>query len=246
MQYHIAICDDLEYFIADLKHDILTYTELNHYSVMIDCFQSGKELLADFHANKYDIIFLDVEMPVLNGIDTARVIREKDKDVTIIFITSHESFSLQAAQIDSFGYLVKPVNKERLFRIIRNSFFLMKEIETQKEKENEIFEFIENYEKTFVTFSSIIYIEKYRNQIIIHLNDRTSKTCYDTIKNIKKKLPKSYFFQISSGVIINVNYIQQVKAYETILSYNNTSVILGIGRKFYKQVNEAYLNHLAK
>lgn len=246
MQFSIAICDDLEYFISDIKKDILSYTELNHISVDISCFLSGKELMSSFNKHSYDIIFLDVEMPILNGIDTAKRIRSIDKDVTIIFITSHDSFSLQATQVDSFGYLVKPVDKERLFRIIRNAFFLMKELHHQKEKEKQILEIIQNYEKTYIIFSSIAYIEKYRNQIIIHLNDGTTKTCYDTIKSLKNKLPKTYFFQISSGVIINLNFIYSIKAYEATLRINKKCIILGIGRKFYKNINESYLHFITK
>lgn len=246
MQFRIAICDDLEYFVSDLKNDILSYTELNHVSADISCFLNGKDLLSTFEKNSYDIIFLDVEMPILNGIETAQIIRSKDKDVTIIFITSHNSFSLQATQVDSFSYLVKPVDKERLFRIIRNAFFLMKELQSQKEKENQILEIIENYEKTYVMFHSIAYIEKYRNQIILHLKDGSTKSCYDTIKGLKNQLPKTYFFQISSGVIINLHFIQNVKAYEATLNINNKYIILGIGRKFYKNINNSYLSHMTK
>ena len=112
----IAICDDDINFIDTLcpllekwgaEHDIL----LTLYRL-----QSGDSLPSTLHRECIDLILLDVVMPMLNGIETARELRNHNQDIPIIFLSSSREFAVDSYELKAFNYLLKPISKDRLFR----------------------------------------------------------------------------------------------------------------------------------
>lgn len=90
----IAICDDEEQSVADTKRMLECWASGASAPLKIDCFDNGDSLIRENDSSRYDIIFLDIVMPLLNGIDTARELRERDKTVKIVFLTSSPEFAL--------------------------------------------------------------------------------------------------------------------------------------------------------
>ena len=105
----IAICDDEEYFRITEKQLILKYMAGKNCECMIDMYESGKELLALKSAiSQYHIIFLDVNMEEIDGIETAKEIRKITKDVFIVFVTAFITYALEGYKVDAVRYLIKP------------------------------------------------------------------------------------------------------------------------------------------
>ncbi len=104
----IAICDDEEYFRITEKQLILKYMAGKNCECMIDMYESGKELLALKSAiSQYHIIFLDVNMEEIDGIETAKEIRKITKDVFIVFVTAFITYALEGYKVDAVRYLIK-------------------------------------------------------------------------------------------------------------------------------------------
>ena len=113
----IAICDDEERYRLELK------TILNKLLINIDCdidtFSDGNMLSADFRANPYDLVFLDIEMPEVDGITLAKKLRSLSDKVYIVFLTSHIEYALEGYEVNALRYLTKPVNIDKLKEVIR-------------------------------------------------------------------------------------------------------------------------------
>lgn len=107
----IAICDDEQVYIDRMVKYIGVYSEECEMDINITSYNSGKVLLEDVEkdTSKYDIIFLDVEMPDIDGVDTARGIRKVTEDVIICFVTSFEKYAIQAYGVEALAYVIKPV-----------------------------------------------------------------------------------------------------------------------------------------
>lgn len=148
MKLSIAICDD------NMQHSniIENYMyELDDSNVECDTFQSGEELVYAYKNNneRYDVIFLDMEMKKLNGIETANIIREFDEYVIIVFITSYKEYMQESFQCAPFRFLVKPVAYDELKTVFSD-------IRKKISKRKTIFYFAENKMKVRLYCRDII------------------------------------------------------------------------------------------
>ena len=118
----IAICDDEEIFRRSVCEKINEIYK-DDIDMVLRIFERGETLIKDFKENDsaYDIIFLDIEMENINGIDTARNIRKINTDVLIAFLTSHEEFAKDGYEVNAFRYLSKPIREDKLIECIENA-----------------------------------------------------------------------------------------------------------------------------
>lgn len=108
MMLEIAVCDDEEYFLQQEKEWISQYMKRLGYEFRIDTFVSGVDFMAiGDKVSKYDIMFLDINMEEMNGLETARKIREYTKDAYIVFVTAFITYSLEGYKVDAVRYLLK-------------------------------------------------------------------------------------------------------------------------------------------
>ncbi len=116
---NIAICDDEINILNKTKEILENYKK---QSISVEVFLKGEDLVES--DSNFDIIFLDIDMTGINGIETARLIREKDKKVKIIYVTNYTDYTSSAFSVHAFGYLLKPVNEKKYISAIRRSYFL--------------------------------------------------------------------------------------------------------------------------
>ncbi len=122
--FRIAVCDDSREMTEQMKADIL---KMPQTSCKVDTYTSGTDLLAG--RKTYDLIFLDIDMPGLGGIETARQLRQYDKKVKIVYVTSYREYGAQAFSVHAFSYMVKPVKTEALYHILEEAFEYSREEE---------------------------------------------------------------------------------------------------------------------
>lgn len=119
MNYNIAVVDDKRQDSEKLQRNIhMWFNEHNSPARNVTCFNDGQELLNDFEPEKYNIIFMDIIMNSLNGIETVQRLRDIDDRVLVIFTTSSGDYALDACTLHPFDYIVKPYNSERLGRVL--------------------------------------------------------------------------------------------------------------------------------
>ena len=111
-----ALCDDDKYIIEELKKLLLTYAKENRIIIDIDEFESGEKLLNS--ENNYDIIVLDFQLGSTDGLTVAKELRKRNVLSCIIFLTSYPHFMIDAFEVNTFRFLLKPIDKSKFFKAI--------------------------------------------------------------------------------------------------------------------------------
>lgn len=116
MNLKAAVCDDEKVFHKEFSTAIRKYTEIRNIEIYPDFYENGESLL---HSEKeYDIIFLDYQMEGINGIETAEKLREANTHSVIIFISAYPAAALDAYEVKTFRFLVKPIDEPKLFKAL--------------------------------------------------------------------------------------------------------------------------------
>ena len=208
----IAICDDEKMIRELLKEKIQKYYFSNNMDFSIQTFENGEKVL-ESDLNLIDVLFLDVEMPGRNGMKIARAIREKNKEMLIVFLTAYSEFVFESCKVDAFRYLVKPVNDQELTETL--AAISQKFCETE---EHLNFQF--KNEMYSIKYSDILYIEGMRDKIWIYCTGQTYRW-RGTLKNLCDLLEDKGFFQVHRSYIINMNKIKKYNSQEVILEENH-------------------------
>lgn len=127
----IAVCDDDEREIEHLSELITEYQVSCGASLECHFFHNSIDFLCDVKGGEYDLVLLDVVMPDVSGIKAAQELREKDKNVKIIFISSSPEFAVESYSVDAYHYLLKPIDMDALFPLLDK---VGKELSVQEEQ----------------------------------------------------------------------------------------------------------------
>lgn len=197
MTYKIAVCDDEQIFVDDVVKKLKEQSEQCEISEYI----SGEELLNS--PLEFDIIFLDIEMTGINGINAAFTLRERGFDGMIIFLTSHTEFMPDAFKVKAFRFLDKPLDSEKF----REAFS-----EAKKEIMNtEHILLSDRSGKTvYLKLTNIVYLEAYGDGTYIY--GKTGKV-YDTDKPLrywKEQIGSEHFYQIHKSFIVSYLYVSDI------------------------------------
>lgn len=221
-----AICDDEEF------HRQLLSAEINSCSTdySIDEYSSGAELLK--YAKKYDIFFLDIEMPDLSGMETAQLLRKNNIDSPIIFLTSHSEYIYDAFKVKAFRFLNKPIGRAAL-------------AEALKEAETEIL----NEEKLVITqkgriytipLKNIIYFEAFGDGTYIYDIHGNTYECTTPLKTWNDSISDKGFFKIHKSYIVSLRYVSSLE--NSILRLANIKTSFKISRRNLAGFKEAYFS----
>lgn len=232
----IAVCDDekaIRYDIADKIKRLFPKTDLVLY-------ENGTELLAAKEA--FDIIFLDIQMEGINGMDAARKLRQAGSDAVIIFITALKEYVFQAFDVDAFHYLVKPFDKVKFYEVL-NQAVLRREADKKKEKEKE--ERSISVKTGRVTskiyLKDIIYAEVFNRKICLHLTEGELEF-YGKMNDLEKELGEG-FFRPHRAYLVSLRYVLKYDA-TSILLENGQSVIMA--KQKYEEFVKKYFDYARK
>ncbi len=191
-----AICDDEGYWRETLADYLKAYQSEKHIDVFITFFSDGGSLLNS--TETFDIIFLDYKMDKMNGIETARKIRNNSINSCIIFVSSLPDAVFESFEVGTFRYLLKPINKEKLFRSL-DDFLLSK---------RESFLILKTQKYTLkIKESDIIFCESVNKHTILHTKEEKYEILIN-LKEIEKKLPKDKFFRCHKSYIVSFLHIK--------------------------------------
>jgi len=203
----IAVCDDEIKIIKQVKGYLQEYQRVHNHEFRISIYDSGEKLVNS--TAHFDLIFMDVEMPVINGIETAQAIRKKGRSVNFIYITHHSKYSSNVFAVHPFDFIEKPVTKEKIF-IVLDDFF---DIEYKKQSpEKIIFRLKETRTNTVFDVESIIMLEYLENKTIVLYTLDGEYKIIGNIDPIFQKLKKNKaFVSPHNSFIINMNYVKDSK-----------------------------------
>ena len=135
----IGICDDSKIFLICAEKLIRKWSDERRIPVKIYTFNNGDKLVAANTEERLDIIFLDIIMPLLNGMDAARELRQRDKSVKIIFLTSSPEFALESYEVKAQGYVLKPIVYDKLKTVTGYQKLYFHEIEYAEAQNKRVF-----------------------------------------------------------------------------------------------------------
>lgn len=231
MRVRIAIVED-DFESAEVLEKYLRRFEREH-NIIFDVmkYQDGDEI-ATYYESKYDIILLDIEMRRLDGMSTAKIIREFDKDVIIIFITNMPQYAIKGYEVKALSFLLKPVPYFAFSQEISDSIAKIKSHKNQPllltTKEGVV----------RVNIHDIFYIETMKHYLIVH-EKNGNHTVKLPLKRIEEKLVDASFFRCNSCFLVNLDEVMSVK--DDYVIVNNTELKISRPRK--KEFLEALAKH---
>ena len=219
MQYKIAICDDEPLHIDKIR-SILLDEETDNYTKPANLFN------AITAGKRYDVLFLDIMMPEIDGISLARELRELDEDMLIVFITSKIEFMQTGYEVKAFRYLLKDQIDTGLPKI-------WKDIEKELLDRADTYFTYEFERKTYrYPCRDILYLESNLRRIILHTN-RDTATLYGKLDDLAIKYPM--FVRIHKSFLVNRRHIHSISAGMVVLSNGD---VLPISRKYADSLEE--------
>lgn len=231
----IFICDDDTLIIEQIKK----YTESYFKSCHIKCpelvsYTEGDALLAD--KRKKDIVFLDIEMPGMNGIYVGNTLKKMNKHVIIIVVTFFSEYLDEAMRFHVFRYLFKPLDKQRFFRNMKDALVYYNTITAKIP--------VETRQAVYTFFASeIIAIEMRKRKTIIH----TAQQEYDSIHSINywsEHLPENCFFQTHRSFIVNLEHVTDFD--HSVVHLTKKQITAYLTRRKYSSFKNAYLIYLER
>lgn len=209
----IAIVDDEK----AIRQQIHAFIKKKKPDFRVSGFVTGEELLA---AGKYfDIIFLDIQMEGMGGIEAARALRRQDEDAILIFITGIKEYVFEAFDVSAFHYLIKPIEEKKFMEVLGRAVS-----EAGKRKEQREQQIFIRTKKQGYTLrqSSILYIESRAKKVEIHIADTKDVIeAYATMDELEGRLGGS-FYRCHRGYLVNMAHI---------VRYDNDSIILSGGEE---------------
>ncbi len=232
MKISFAICDDSIIDSEYVKELVIKWSKENKYRVNIDVFPSAEAFIFHYVENKeYDVLLLDIEMGIIDGVTLAREIRKSNKSVQIIFITGYSDYIAEGYDVEALHYLMKPLKAEKLFNVLERAVSRL----IQNEKQLVLNSFDEMIK---IPLHEIIYLDVDRNYVTVHANkDYTIKK---TLGDVEKELDER-FFRIGRSAIINLKYVSRVSKTDV---YLTNGVTLQLPRGIYEALNRAIINEM--
>lgn len=203
----IAVCDDDETAVSFLRELIESYPK---QKLNADGYSSGEDLLRT--RNIYDLIFLDIDMKGIDGIETARRIRIHDRKVKIVYVTSYKEYAGKAFSVHAFGYLLKPVKQEKIWKQIEDAL-LWQEEEAPEVKQVE-FTAVEGLVRLPV---DMIYYFEYQNRRIYMKAKDTTYEMRGKISDIAGRMEEYGFSVPHKSFVVNLYHVKNIKGYEILM-----------------------------
>lgn len=201
-----AFCDDDLLAINEMNLLLDQYCQENGQEIASTVFHSPLELLAEIEKGAhFDILFLDVIMPGQNGINVAREIRQSDRTVKIIFLTSSSEYAVESYTVDAFFYVVKPVRAEDFCRLMDSAIS-----QCEREKQGSLVLRCKNG-ITRIALEKLIYCEVIGRTLVFHLESGMNLESIGSLDELSGELAQyGSFLRPHRSFLINMEYIQSI------------------------------------
>lgn len=198
----IAVVDDSPRDLQLIKGYVERYFKENGGDYQVRTFENGLDFL-DEEKLSFDIVFMDVEMPHLNGIETARNFRKRDKMAVLVFITNMAQYAIHGYEVDAIEYMVKPVEYYNFSDKMEKALRFVK-----RDQEKTLL--LHGQEVTArIPVSGIYYMEKERNYILFHTKEGDFRE-RGSMGEMEEKLAGSGFSRCITGCLVNLRYISKM------------------------------------
>lgn len=224
MTYNVLIADDELIAREILQMHLKRYSQV----ALVATCANGKEALESIEKLQPDVVFLDIQMPELNGIELVKSLNVS-KLPLIVFITAFDTYAIQAFETNAIDYLLKPFDDERFDRMFQK---VLKQLELMNKQEfSSVFEkygqfFQQMSQPTYaeivtvkdggriqlIKIADLIYVEAEGNYISLH-TEKSKHLLYETLTHFESKLNPKTFVRIHRSTIVNLHFIKEIQSH---------------------------------
>ncbi|MPW26374.1 response regulator [Alkalibaculum sp. M08DMB] len=211
--FRIAICDDEHVICSQIEKIILENQKYITQEIQIEIFYSGEKLCCFMeNENDFDLIFLDIEMELLNGVEVGRKIREEmDNQITqIVYVSGKNSYYKDLFEVRPMHFLSKPIKADDIIKNIELGMKL-------SNKFGGVFSYKKSYETYRIHIKNIIYFQSVDREIKI-VSIKGEELFYGKLDDIFHQVEKYHFMNIHKSYIVNYDHIEKFKYNEVIMS----------------------------
>ncbi len=198
MALRVAICEDLQ---AD-REQLLGVLAQSNISTEVSVFHCGEDFLAEFQMRKYDLIFFDIYMDGMTGIETATEVRKLDATVTIAFTTTSLDYALESYRLEAIKYIEKPVSVasiQPILQIVQMQQAYVPKLLVKTKPEEQM-----------VALTDILYLEQSGTRYHVYLVDGSMLVASGKLAALAEQLEGSSFYQCHKSYIVNFSYVKSL------------------------------------
>lgn len=228
----IAICDDEAAQCMLLSDYLKEWGISRKIKPEISCFSSGENLLFSWEDEIFDLLILDIEMGALSGMELAGKIRKENGEIPILFVTGYEKYMAQGYDVAALHYLLKPVQKEKLFEVLDGL------ITKKKTEDKLVFPTAEGH--ILLPASRIWYIEAMGHDCLLCTAEEKRQIRMSMGEALKLFGSQKGFVQCHRSYLVNLQHISSIVRTEVVL---DDGTRLPVSRRMQKAVNEAFIQN---
>ena len=228
----IAICDDL----AECRQLLVSAIRdsMQGTGIITDTYKDGLSFLKDYGKNAYDLIFLDIEMPQLDGIALAKRLRAMGCEVPIVFLTSHMKYALVGYEVNALRYLTKPIRTDKLQEVLTY-------VADQMAKQRSLWLKTDMGEEK-VALGDVLYMEAQNQNILVCTKTGNYSVRYN-MADYETELEADGFFRIHRGYLVSLGHVKNIGKNEVTM---DNRIVLPVSRTKDKALKEALFQYIRK
>lgn len=227
----IAICDDDEFWRKRVRKSCRDYLDSTDQEYDIIEFQSGEEVL-EYQGDRVLLLFLDIQMQGMNGLEVMEKLRKNDLFWRIVFVSSYEELRWNTIDIKTLAFLPKPTEDVAIMSCLKTAI---------RENSENLDVLIKGMDgKVYIKLDEIVYIQAQKNYVDVYTRE-VNFTGYDSLGYLEEKLRGTTIQRIHKSYLINMQYVESISGGEVKMSNGER---ITVGRTFYQQFKKSYNSFL--
>lgn len=201
----IAVYDDNREFLDFMQKELLRLSDKQNITFIINLYRDGKEIenLISRQVQTFDILFLDIDMPDMSGLDVAKRLRERNSESILIFLSAYEQYVFEAIEYQPFRYIRKE-------RILQELPLAMKAACSRLKEMNDNYIIVKTpHSQIVIKYEDIMYFQTNVRKVELHLNNGNICIVRKTIRELYEEVRDCHFIKIHSGGVVNIRYIRK-------------------------------------
>ena len=228
----IAVCDDEEKYINDIAARIIK--RLGENDLTLHTFSDGHELLDTADVKPYDLVFLDIEMPAMDGITLAKELRKKNSSTYIVFLTGHVEYAIEGYEVNALRYLTKPVQEDKLNDVLA---YVIKEKQSRKQLVIKT-----DGEEIRIDVADIIYMEAQNKYVMIYTTKGEYLVRYN-LADFEEELKDYGVMRVHRSYLVSLSKVRKIGSADCTMAKNYN---VPVSRSNIKPLKDALLTYLEK